>query len=56
MVVVVVAATTRTTTTTTTTTVRAQSSSCGVAYAPRTLAVDFTPGLVSIDYLSRLDY
>ena len=51
VVVVVVATATSTTTTTTTATIRAQESSCGVAYAPKTLGADFTPGLVFIDSL-----
>jgi hypothetical protein len=52
VVVEVVAATATRTTTTTTATIRAQESSCGVAYAPKTLGADFTPGLVSIDLCS----
>ena len=51
VIVVVLVVATATTTTTTTKTIIAQEPRCGVAYGPKTLGVDLTPGLISIDPL-----
>ena len=55
-IIIVVALVVATATTTRTTApIIAQESSCGVAYGPKTLGADFTPGLIFIDPLFTLD-